>query len=224
MLNVIKDNKILYTCIIVFIVFTILFTFLILQYNKRYFDILQLNCNFQNINNFNVINVAKSGVINEEIKIDEEGVIDFKSLKLNREESKVNTVIINSPVIEIKKDNNSEENYNSLNEAEIPQNNNEKNGKFIRFEKNEDMIAKIESTILVCVPLEWFTSGSKIVIDTLSSDKINDYILYEKLDQEYLKNKKSGDIKIYAVDEIWKKDNKEYVLQTRCYIKCIEDK
>ncbi len=218
MLYLIKDKKTLKFCIITFFLLVISIVFFSLYYNRSSSQLAEVN-EFNNISNFNISNIAKSVIDKDKIKVDDEGIIDFKSLNSNIEESKVNTVIINSPIIELEKNNNNDTDIdNTLYEMDDLKDDDDENNKFLRFEKNQDMLAKMESTILACVPLEWFASGSKITIDSSSSSKIDDYILYEKLDQEYFKNKKSGNIKIYSLDEIWQKDNNEYVLQTRCYI------
>lgn len=57
-----------------------------------------------------------------------------------------------------------------------------------------------------------------MIIDSNGIDESTEYLEYDKINQDVLKNKVSGDIKIYAYDEIWN-NGTEYVLRTRCYIR-----
>ena len=90
---------------------------------------------------------------------------------------------------------------------------------FVKFVKNEKSIANMEAMMFALVPTEWFFSSSKVVIDSDGIDENTEYITFNKLNQDVLKNKKSGDIKIFAYDEVWNNGKSDYVLQTRCYVK-----
>lgn len=90
---------------------------------------------------------------------------------------------------------------------------------FVKFVKNEKVIANMEAMMFALVPTEWFFSSSKVVIDSDGIDENTEYITFNKLNQEILKNKKSGNIRIFAYDEVWNNGKSDYVRKTRCYVR-----
>ena len=76
----------------------------------------------------------------------------------------------------------------------------------------------MQAMIFALVPTEWFFSNSKVVIDSNGIDENTEYLDCDKINKDVFKNKVSGDIKIYAYDEIWN-NGTEYVLRTRYYIR-----
>ena len=84
----------------------------------------------------------------------------------------------------------------------------------IEFKKNSEIIADMQAIMFALVPIDWLMSGSQIVIDADIFDESKDYLLFEDINATTLQNAKSGDIKIYAVDEYL---NNKFV-RTRCYV------
>lgn len=100
---------------------------------------------------------------------------------------------------------------------EKTENKEEIQNEFIKFEQNDKTIAAMQAKIFTMVPREWLFSGSKVIIDSTGIDETTEYVTIENLNKDLLRNK-SGDIKIYAYDEIWN-NGTDYVLRTRCYIR-----
>ena len=177
---------------------------------------------------FNDINTSTKGdFIVESLELkDEEEMENAESEKIaeNISNNKPENIIINNPVVKFEEEKTEiiEDKNTSADNVQPIENNTEEDNTpkdtFVKLNKNEKVIAKMEAMIFALVPTEWFFSNSKVVIDSNGIDESTEYLEYDKINQDVLKNKVSGDIKIYAYDEIWN-NGTEYVLRTRCYIR-----
>lgn len=177
---------------------------------------------------FNDINTSTKGdFIVESLELkDEEEMENAKNEKIaeNISDNKPENIIINNPVVKFEEEKTEiiEDKNTSADNVQPIENNTEEDNTpkdtFVKLKKNEKVIAKMEAMIFALVPTEWFFSNSKVVIDSNGIDEGTEYLEYDKINQDVLKNKVSGDIKIYAYDEIWN-NGTEYVLRTRCYIR-----
>ena len=177
---------------------------------------------------FNDINTSTKGdFIVESLELkDEEEMENAESEKIaeNISNNKPENIIINNPVVKFEEEKTEiiEDKNTSADNVQPIENNTEEDNTpkdtFVKLRKNEKVIAKMEAMIFALVPTEWFFSNSKVVIDSNGIDEGTEYLEYDKINQDVLKNKVSGDIKIYAYDEIWN-NGTEYVLRTRCYIR-----
>ena len=177
---------------------------------------------------FNDINTSTKGdFIVESLELkDEEEMENAESEKIaeNISNNKPENIIINNPVVKFEEEKTEiiEDKNTSADNVQPIKNNTEEDNTpkdtFVKLNKNEKVIAKMEAMIFALVPTEWFFSNSKVVIDSNGIDKNTEYLEYDKINQDVLKNRVSGDIKIYAYDEIWN-NGTEYVLRTRCYIR-----
>lgn len=177
---------------------------------------------------FNDINTSTKGdFIVESLELkDEEEMENAKNEKIaeNISNNKPENIIINNPVVKFEEEKTEiiEDKNTSADNVQPIENNTEEDNNpkdtFVKLRKNEKVIAKMEAMIFALVPTEWFFSNSKVVIDSNGIDENTEYLEYDKINQDILKNKVSGDIKIYAYDEIWN-NGTEYVLRTRCYIR-----
>ncbi len=177
---------------------------------------------------FNDINTSTKGdFIVESLELkDEEEMENAESEKIaeNISNNKPENIIINNPVVKFEEEKTEiiEDKNTSADNVQPIENNTEEDNSpkdiFVKLRKNEKVIAKMEAMIFALVPTEWFFSNSKVVIDSNGIDENTEYLEYDKINQDVLKNKVSGDIKIYAYDEIWN-NGTEYVLRTRCYIR-----
>ncbi len=177
---------------------------------------------------FNDINTGTKGdFIVESLELkDEEEMENAKNEKIaeNISNNKPENIIINNPVVKFEEEKTEiiEDKNTSADNVHPIENNTEEDNTpkdtFVKLRKNEKVIAKMEAMIFALVPTEWFFSNSKVVIDSNGIDENTEYLEYDKINQDVLKNKVSGDIKIYAYDEIWN-NGTEYVLRTRCYIR-----
>lgn len=177
---------------------------------------------------FNDINTSTKGdFIVESLDLkDEEEMENAKNEKIaeNISNNKPENIIINNPVVKFEEEKTEiiEDKNTSADNVQPIENNTEEDNSpkdtFVKLRKNEKVIAKMEAMIFALVPTEWFFSNSKVVIDSNGIDENTEYLEYDKINQDVLKNKVSGDIKIYAYDEIWN-NGTEYVLRTRCYIR-----
>ena len=172
---------------------------------------------------FNDINTGTKGdFIVESLELkDEEEMENAKNEKIaeNISNNKPENIIINNPVVKFEEEKTEiiEDKNTSVDNVQPIENNTSKDT-FVKLRKNEKVIAKMEAMIFALVPTEWFFSNSKVIIDSNGIDESTEYLEYDKINQDVLKNKVSGDIKIYAYDEIWN-NGTEYVLRTRCYIR-----
>ena len=177
---------------------------------------------------FNDINTSTKGdFIVESLELkDEEEMEHAESEKIaeNISNNKPENIIINNPVVKFEEEKTEiiEDKNTSADNVQPIENNTEEDNTpkdtFVKLRKNEKVIAKMEAMIFALVPTEWFFSNSKVVIDSNGIDESTEYLEYDKINQDVLKNKVSGNIKIYAYDEIWN-NGTEYVLRTRCYIR-----
>ena len=177
---------------------------------------------------FNDINTGTKGdFIVESLELkDEEEMENAKNEKIaeNISNNKPENIIINNPVVKFEEEKTEiiEDKNTSADNVQPIENNTEEDNTskdtFVKLRKNEKVIAKMEAMIFALVPTEWFFSNSKVIIDSNGIDESTEYLEYDKINQDVLKNKVSGDIKIYAYDEIWN-NGTEYVLRTRCYIR-----
>lgn len=177
---------------------------------------------------FNDINTSTKGdFIVESLELkDEEEMENAESKKIaeNISNNKSENIIINNPVVKFEEEKAEiiEDKNTSADNVQPIENNTEEDNTpkdtFVKLKKNEKVIAKMEAMIFALVPTEWFFSNSKVVIDSNGIDEGTEYLEYDKINQDVLKNKVSGYIKIYAYDEIWN-NGTEYVLRTRCYIR-----
>lgn len=177
---------------------------------------------------FNDINTSTKGdFIVESLDLkDEEEMENAKNEKIaeNISNNKPENIIINNPVVKFEEEKTEiiEDKNTSADNVQPIENNTEEDNSpkdtFVKLRKNEKVIAKMEAMIFALVPTEWFFSNSKVIIDSNGIDESTEYLEYDKINQDVLKNKVSGDIKIYAYDEIWN-NGTEYVLRTRCYIR-----
>lgn len=177
---------------------------------------------------FNDINTSTKGdFIVESLELkDEEEMENAESEKIaeNISNNKPENIIINNPVVKFEEEKTEiiEDKNTSADNVQPIENNTEEDNTpkdtFVKLRKNEKVIAKMEAMIFALVPTEWFFSNSKVVIDSNGIDESTEYLEYDKINQDVLKNKVSGNIKIYAYDEIWN-NGTEYVLRTRCYIR-----
>lgn len=174
-------------------------------------------------NNFDEENKNSSQVESKELKIEdieniEEEKIETKSKIVN---SNVTTekILTNIPVVNTDCEN-EKPNTNTVNLEKVEEKTNdskEENNKFVRFENNIEVIYKLQADLFTLLPIEWLFSGKSIIINPSPFNENKDYFLYENLDKSYISSITSGNIIIYAVDEIWN-NGQDYVLQTRCYI------
>lgn len=177
---------------------------------------------------FNDINTSTKGdFIVESLELkDEEEMENAESEKIaeNISNNKPENIIINNPVVKFEEEKTEiiEDKNTSADNVQPIENNTEEDNTpkdtFVKLRKNEKVIAKMEAMIFALVPTEWFFSNSKVIIDSNGIDESTEYLEYDKINQDVLKNKVSGNIKIYAYDEIWN-NGTEYVLRTRCYIR-----
>ncbi len=177
---------------------------------------------------FNDINTSTKGdFIVESLDLkDEEEMENAKNEKIaeNISNNKPENIIINNPVVKFEEEKTEiiEDKNTSADNVQPIENNTEEDNTpkdtFVKLRKNEKVIAKMEAMIFALVPTEWFFSNSKVIIDSNGIDESTEYLEYDKINQDVLKNKVSGNIKIYAYDEIWN-NGTEYVLRTRCYIR-----
>lgn len=178
---------------------------------------------------FNNINTSTKGdfiVESLELKEQEETENEENSEIGNENvfSNKLENIVINKPIVKFEEEkteiiedkstsnNNVETIEDNIEDDTIPKNT------FVKLKKNEKAIAKMQAMIFALVPTEWFFSNSKVVIDSNGIDENTEYLDCDKINKDVFKNKVSGDIKIYAYDEIWN-NGTEYVLRTRYYIR-----
>ena len=174
-------------------------------------------------NNFDEENRNPSQVEFNELKLKdmenvEEEKVETKSKNVN---SNVTTekILTNIPVVNTDCEN-EKPNTNTVNFEKVEEklkDSKEENNKFVRFENNIEVIYKLQADLFTLLPIEWLFSGKSIIINPSPFNENKDYFLYENLDKSYISSITSGNITIYAVDEIWN-NGQDYVLQTRCYI------
>ena len=174
-------------------------------------------------NNFDEENRNPSQIESKELKIEDKENVEIETEEPESKIEDVNveneTIVVNKHIVNIDKKEESLNNNEIKNEIidDIVSNSKDGNNKFVRFEKNKDVIQKLKADIFTLLPTEWLFSGKSIIIDTSPFNENKDYFLYENLDKSYISSITSGNITIYAVDEIWN-NGQDYVLQTRCYI------
>lgn len=84
----------------------------------------------------------------------------------------------------------------------------------VEFKKNSEIIGILKVIILNSVSEDWYLSGSSIIEEPELIDKKDEYLLFDDIDFSVFESLKSGNIKIYAVDEYL---NGKFI-RTRCYI------
>ena len=174
-------------------------------------------------NNFDEENKNSSQVESKELKIEDKENVEIETAKPESKIADVNveneTIVVNKHIVNIDKKEESLNNNEIKNEIidDIVSSSKDENNKFVRFEKNKDVIQKLKADVFTLLPTEWLFSGKSIIIDPSPFNENKDYFLYENLDKSYISSITSGNIIIYAVDEIWN-NGQDYVLQTRCYI------
>lgn len=128
------------------------------------------------------------------------------------EEKETKAEIKRSEITQESPEKNLKENIEDVNKSTVKNEN-----RFEKFVKNEKAIATLEAMIFSLVQPNWFFTNSKIVVDSDGIDENTEYLTLDKLNKNLLKNK-SGDIHIFAYDEVWN-NGEDYVLRTRYYIK-----
>lgn len=199
MLKKISGNKLIGIIIVISIAF-----FLIINYNEE--KMFSFNINDYKNENVNVhVSKYTANLKNNSNTDIEQDIKNNNSLNIN---PKINVVETKS-IVKIPDAIKNEEKI-------VPENknNDEENDEHVEYKENSDIIAQIESIVMASISIEWYKSGSNIIVDSSIFSPEENFILFEDIDIDKFMNISCGDIKIYAVDEF--KNNK--FIKTRCYI------
>ena len=90
--------------------------------------------------------------------------------------------------------------------------------RFVEFRENKEFIQVLQSYIFASLSIEWYFSGSNIIVNYEHFIENEDYFVIEDFNPDMFQNIDIGDITICAVDEVWNNGTEDYILRTRCYI------